>query len=141
MFKQIFKLTVVSVVWKKYKAGILSTLGLFIYYWLVEKLHADYLHYLSLQQSDAALGSSFLLKWLFLIGGLLLYLGFNFLRQRPLKTSIPHVESKASRKPRSKTQQQTPPSTAEDAPDPFAHLRDKPTLRSKGDFIIEKHDK
>ncbi|VUD64704.1 hypothetical protein TDB9533_03381 [Thalassocella blandensis] len=136
MFKQIFKLTVVSVVWKRYKAAIISTLALFIYYWLVEKLHEDYLHYISLQQSDSNIGFSFLLKWFFLASGLGLYLLFNFWRKRPVKSPLPHLDLKHKKK----TNKQTPQSadSTADADDPFANIRKREKLRSKADFVIEQ---
>lgn len=136
MFKQLFKLTVVSVIWKRYKAAIVSTLALFIYYWLVEKLHQDYLQYLSLQQTDTNLGSSFLLKWLMLGLGLGLYLLYNFWRKRPGKTPLPHVDIKQKKK----TRKQAPGNEAEldKGNDPFANIRQRKSLRSKADFVIEQ---
>ena len=83
MFNNLLRLTFVSYIWKRYRRLIVSTLLLFAYYWLVGKLHGDYILYSELTAKDATenatpssqahLGYSFIIKWLALILGGVIY--------------------------------------------------------------------
>ena len=85
MFKQIFRLTFATFIWKQYKRIIVSTLLLFAYLWLVGSIHSDFLSYAELQTDQTMAGRSFLLKWAALVSGVVLYLAYNFIRSAKRK--------------------------------------------------------
>ena len=124
MFKQLFKLTFITLVWSRYKPVIVSTFLLFIFFWLTHKVHADFLTYSELQNSDDNIGLSFIIKWLVLIAGIFLYFIYNHLAGKPRKSKTKNKRTEKA-----------------DKNDPFAEIRQKDKLRSKADFIVEKKNK
>jgi len=134
MFKQLFRLTVVTYVWKRYKAIIVSTVILFVFFWLVSQLHQDYLSYGDLNKDTQHIGLSFVIKWVAFMVGFIVYVLFN--------------SWQGKRASRSKDLPQDSVNTAQltsDTPDqevnlndPFYEIRQKDKLRSKADMIIEK---
>jgi hypothetical protein len=121
MIKNLFRLTVLSYVWARYKFVITSTLLLFAYFWLVAEVHEDFVEFIGLNNDTQYLGVSFLVKWLALILGTLVYFALNGRRRRA---------SAIARKP-----SQAEPETAED---PFESIRQKDRLRSAADFVVER---
>jgi len=77
MFKQFFRLTVVAYIWKRYKTIIISTLVLFIFFWVVSQLHADYVSYGDLNHDKQYIGLSFVIKWIAFVAGLVVYFLVN----------------------------------------------------------------
>ena len=131
MFKQIFRLAFITVIWKQYKGIIVSTLVLFIYLWLVGSVHADYMSYAETQSDEALVGSSFLYKWAALLSGVIIYIVYNFFRGS---------NSKNEEKP--VTQKKTPSKlilTGKlDADDPFAEIRNKEKLRTRAEILVDR---
>lgn len=134
MIKNIVKITLLNYLWKKYKAVIVSTVVLFFYFWLVGKLHEDYVSYSHLNNDTNNLGLSFVLKWLCFLVGLGLYLLVNARQNR--KESVLEKMSSTAEKGNAKTAAEASSSSSAD---PFQHLREKEKLRSKADVIIERH--
>jgi len=125
VFKQAFRLTFITFVWKKYKRIIVSTTVLFATLWLIGFIHDEYLEFAKLH-NDTNLGLSFMLKWVALLGSVAIYLIYNFVGSRKQKKSKGQTEI---------------PDTADDADDPFAEIRVRKTLRSKAEMIIEEEGK
>ncbi len=132
MFKQIFRLAFVTVIWKQYKGIIVSTLVLFTYLWLVGSVHADYMSYAEIQSDDALVGRSFLYKWAALVTGVIIYIVTNFFRGSRTKTN-------------NKTTSQTKTNAKliiagelSDDDDPFAEIRYKEKLRTRAEIVVEK---
>ena len=123
MFKQVFRLTFVTFIWKHYKRLIVSTILLFAYLWFVGYAHSEYLNYAS-QQESLSVGQSFFIKWLALLIGVGLYLLFHFLAP--------------SRKRQKKDKQSTVNEPVPGEPDPFDEIRKKEKLRSRADMMIDK---
>lgn len=121
MFKQVFRLTFITFVWKQYKRVIVSTVLLFAYLWLVGKVHTDFLDYARAEQ-NTDIGLSFLVKWAALAVGTLIYLAYNLVGRK--------------RKPVHKKQQVT--TVPDDASDPFAEIRLRKKLRSRAEMLIEE---
>ena len=135
MFKQIFRIAFVSLIWKQYKAIIISTVILFAYLWLIGNVHADYLSYAELQEDKSLAGRSFLLKWAALSSGVLLYIAFHFLR------------GSRNRRSSASSKQNVLSGTLVDRPnkdtnsndnDPFATIRTKKKLRSRAEIALDK---
>jgi len=134
MFKQLVKYTLAAVIWKRYRALILATVGLFVYFWVVGRLHGDFLAYVALRSSNENLASSFIIKWLFIGGGLSAYLGFLYFWQRePEERTLPKTPHK--------TPEASPKTSSHDQKDPFERLRTKTTLKAKGDTVIDRYPK
>jgi hypothetical protein len=134
MFKQIFRLTVVTYVWKRYKAIIVSTVILFVFFWLVSQLHQDYLSYGELNGDKAHIGLSFVIKWGILIVGFIAYVLFNSWQGR--QKTPPKPLSQSAVKPDALASNAT--GDEPNPNDPFDAIRKRKKLRSKADFIIEE---
>lgn len=131
MFKQVFRLTFVTVIWKQYKQVIVSTLALFLYLWLVGSIHEDYLAY---EQDRSAIGLSFILKWAAFAVGVMLYMLFHWLRPRKKSQKRSWFKSSAG-----KTSSEQP--VTQDGEDPFDDLRHQKKLRTRAEIIIDEKKK
>jgi hypothetical protein len=132
MFKQVFRLAFVTVIWKQYKQVIVSTLLLFTFIFLVSNIHADYLTHTEMQKDTTGTGLSFIAKWLAYAVGIGLYFFYHTIRGRN-KNAKPSKKSKPSSKRSVATLE---PESLED--DPFAEIRQRKTLRSRADFLEGK---
>ena len=130
MFKQIFRLTFATFIWKQYKRIIVSTLLLFAYLWLVGSIHSDFLSYAELQADQSMAGRSFLLKWAALIGGVVLYFSYNFFRSTKRKSS--GNSNSSTNNVEQDEQSQT------DQNDPFANIRKMKKLRTRAEISIDQ---
>ena len=137
--------------WRKYRVAMMATLILFAYFWLVSKLHLDFIAYLELAKTDEHLGWSFVVKWAFLIIGIVSYLLFLFLSNRAIHSESSRTsqseptsiwEKRDTISPESKVSAREDNKSSDDTPrgdDPFRALRTKPSLRSKSDLVIGKY--
>lgn len=131
MFKQAFRFAFVALIWKQYKAVIVSTLLLFAYMFLVSNLHSDYLNHLKLQEQSTSSGLSFVYKWLAYLAAIFIYFLFHWWRSKAEKSK---KDSKTSnRKDKKVMLDKIDPND-----DPFADIRKRKTLRSRADFIDGK---
>lgn len=150
MIKNIFRLTVIGYVWKRYKTLIISTLTLFVYFWIVSLLHGDFVGYIELNDDKQYLAMSFIIKWLAFAAGLMAYL---FINSRYGRKEHEKPESKnklADSFSSGKTKEKfSSHAAAKNAPsddsrqssaDPFDRIRQRDKLRSRADFIIENTD-
>lgn len=86
MMNQIFRITFVTFIYKRYKQTILSSALLLLVLWLIEKLHQDFVSYSQLNSDTSYLALSFGLKWLAFILVTCLYMGWNlFLKKEKFK--------------------------------------------------------
>ena len=108
----------------------MSTFVLFLYLWLIGKLHQDYVNYSELNSDHEYLALSFVIKWCAFFLGIMVYLLLNSLFPRSKKL-VPTVAKK----------NQKTESDQDAVVDPFAEIRQRKKLRSRADFIIEKHKK
>lgn len=169
MMNQIFRITFVTFIYKRYKQTILSTALLLLVLWLIEKIHQDFVNYSQLNEDTSFLAVSFGLKWFAFACVTGLYTAWNlfFKRESFKKESLSKAERKKygqllndedkfqddliakmralpTSKVTSKSAQKEPQNETdgEDAkPDPFAQIRDKETLKSKADFVLHKKPK
>ena len=134
MFKQAFRFAFVAIIWKQYKAVIVSTTLLFIYLFLVSWVHSDYIASAQLENQTTGLGRSFLVKWAAFGGGLGMYFLFHFVRSRlrriapkpPKSVLMPRVDNADAT-----DKIVNDPELAED---PFARIRSRKKLRGRKDF-------
>lgn len=139
MFKQIFRITFVTLVWKQYKSAITSTLLLFAFLWLVGNVHQDYLVYATEQNNEGLVGRSFLYKWIALVSGVLFYLSYHWLRSTGSKT-VKEVQSKNGyfTNGNSSTGKTNSFPDNDQGDDPFTELRNKGKLRSRAEILVDK---
>ena len=137
VFKQVFRIAFVTLIWKRYKALIISTALLIFSLYLIGQIHADFLQHWELQEDNSQTGQSFIYKWLAYISCISLYCAFHYFKssKKPADTA---QEKKAK--------QQSLASELEnlsDDEDPFASIRKREKLRSRSDFILKnkKEDK
>ena len=133
MFKQIFRVAFVTLVWKQYKHIIVSTLVLFAFLYLVGNVHADFLRHAELQDQKEGLGLSFIYKWLGFLFGVVAYFTYHYFRTRVTGTD---KTDKASKKKVANAKAALN-NEADDGDDPFARIRSRKKLRSRADFLIE----
>ncbi len=127
VFKQIFRVAFIALIWKQYKSLIISSLLLIAYLLLVGSIHDDYLTHAKLQKDSTSTGLSFIYKWLAYGLGILIYFVFHFFNG--LKTSKEDLNEKAV---------QANKDAKNDDSDPFAAIREMDKLRSRADFIEQQ---
>lgn len=135
MFNQLLKWTLLISIWRKYKQHIGITIVLVLALMLTSLLHQDFVNY-SLASNNDSLGLSYVIKW---VVYLVLVSGY-WLSITKIK-SIRDKDSDLHRKMKMTEEQSVKDSsnlTSENHPDPFANIRDKKSLRSEADMVIEK---
>ena len=127
MFKQVFRLTFVTFVWKQYKRVIVSTALLFVFLWFVGFAHSEYLDYAT-REGVENVGSSFFIKWIALILGVAIYFLFHYLT--PSRKDLKNNNNKESIKVMP---------LADGEPDPFDQIRNKEKLRTRAEIVIDEN--
>ena len=127
IFKQIFRIAFVALVWKQYKGLIISSVILIAYILLVGNIHDEYLTFKQSQANIEISGMSFIYKWLAYTIGVLAYFSFHFFRG--LSTPKQDLTEKAK---------QANKNAQNDEDDPFSAIRDMEKLRSRADFIEQQ---
>lgn len=127
IFKQVFRIAFIALIWKQYKGAIISTLLLLLYLLLVKNIHADILLAKTQSGQASSIGVSIVYKWLAYGLGVIAYLGFHVIRS--LKPSKPDLKELAK---------QANMEAMDDENDPFAAIRKRETLRSRADFLDGK---
>mgnify|MGYP000601477888 CR=1 FL=1 len=138
MFNKFLKITLIGFVWTRYGRMILSTLMLFVYFWVVGLIHQDYLDYLKLQGNGEGAGWSFVLKWLAFFTGIVI---FWFVNNRTRKKHGQKGDSTQSYKQGGSDLPAVKSNNANRSDDPFDAIRRKSKLRSKADMIIQEKNK
>jgi len=145
MLRPLLKVTFIAWIWQNYRHLLASTLVLFVCFWLINRVHQDYLNYLALKGSDAGVGLSFIIKWAAVVASITLYYFFNAFwgarksRKSPSKTSTSwfsgtdkHKESPTDMATSSKRDK------TDTVPDPFDQFRGNKKLRSRSEITVEK---
>ncbi len=126
IFKQAFRVAFVALIWKQYKAAIVSTLLLLTYLFIVSSIHQDYLAAVGPNDIDKL---SFIYKWAAYILGFVAFFIFHIVRGR-IKSSRVNTKDKIS---------ESRELTHTDQ-DPFSDIRTRKKLRSRADFLINEKD-
>lgn len=123
IFKQAFRVAFVALIWKQYKAGIISTLLLLAYLFIVSNVHQDYLAAVG---SDEINRLTFIYKWAAYAAGIVTFILFHLLRGRL-----------SPREPSTKEKIAEAKELTDTSEDPFASIRERKKLRSQADFLID----
>jgi len=135
IFKQIFRIAFVALIWKQYKAWIISTVLLLLGLYLIGQIHTDFLQHWQLQGDTSKTGQSFIYKWTAYLGSIALYIGFHYFR--PKKEPL-NNQKKNKEKQKELTLELEKLSGDQD---PFSAIRKREKLRTRSDFILEGKDK
>ena len=132
MFKPLLRLSIIATIWLKFGRQIVLGLVLILAIYLLQLIAQDVNEYLNNTSQTEYLGQVLLIKWTLI---LILLTAYGFF----LKTSLTK-KSKAkpteTSSPKAQAKNKAEPAKA----DPFAQIRDKKVLRSKGDILIEKQN-
>lgn len=122
MFKPLLKYTFLTLIWKKYRNVIVSSLLLLFAIMVIVIIHNDYVRYSEKTGEQASLAASFLLKWCLILGAIALYIVYVKI--------ILRVKPKPNKAAKSEPQVESA--------DAFSEIRKKGKLSSKADRIIDK---
>lgn len=133
MFKPLLRLSILASIWLKFGKQIIFGLLIIIALTILQFISHDINEYLNTTEQTQYLGYVLIAKWcliLAIVASYLLYIKYSLRSKRA--TKLKQASKQASTKPAALTNSNT------NEQDPFAHLRDKKKLRSKGDLLIEK---
>lgn len=136
MFRFLAKSALATVIWKRYRRPLGSTLALLVSYFFIAMVHSDYVDWSTTTSEHEHLWASFVVKWLALIGVTLLYYWFN---SRALSSHNAHTETRTERQANTRTKRPRAPAeshTPTAGADPFAEIRRKDKLRSRADIAM-----
>ncbi|HEY7883815.1 MAG TPA: hypothetical protein VIC08_02595 [Cellvibrionaceae bacterium] len=137
MFRFLAKSALATVLFKRYRRTIISTLLLFAAYFFISMIHGDYVSYATSADDKQFLWISFLLKWALLIGLSLLYYFYNARlldnSPKPPEKSLPAKTAKRDQAPDGETNSKVA--------DPFEAIRQKDKLQTRGDVFLKNSHK
>lgn len=143
MFRFLAKTAIASVIWKRYRRMIVSTLVMFAGFFLISQLHSDFVQYAKEVEEKQLLAWAYLAKWAgfgLVFGG---YYFFNFPPSWLHRQAGTLQEQKGfggrSLEESSASGSQNTDSTAgsNQTTDAFAAIRHKPKLRGRGDLNLK----
>jgi hypothetical protein len=137
MFRFLAKSALATVIWKRYRRPLGSTLALLVSYFFIAMVHSDYVAWATTTAEHEHLWASFVVKWLALIGVTLLYYWFN---SRALSRHNAHTETRTERQANTHAKRASAPADSHKpatGPDPFAEIRRKDKLRSRADIAMD----
>ncbi|MCU4674883.1 hypothetical protein N7931_04480 [Catenovulum sp. 2E275] len=130
MFKPLLRLSILATIWVKFGRQILIGLVVILAIFLLQFIANDINEYLNNTGQTQNLGYVLLAKWGLILTIIISY----FFYVKVSLTKKTKVKAEPLKNQPTATKTPNLPATS----DPFAHLRDKKTLRSKGDILIEK---
>ena len=137
MLGPLLRWSVLLTVWQKYKRHLVVAAIVILSWLLVDVLHQDFVEYSQLSQSQHSswLAWSYVAKWG--SDACILALAVIYLKRTAANgsTKLQQAMTAANSKRESKN---ADTSISPDKPDPFATIRQKKTLRSKADLILEQ---
>ncbi|WP_045859920.1 hypothetical protein [Teredinibacter purpureus] len=138
MFKFLTKSIVFSVVWRRYKTLIVSTVLLFLMYFVIALIHDDYVEYSLASQTENALGFAYIVKWAAMAIGTFVYYVINFppaiLRKNKSGKRLRDAEEEAVLGAACENFSENPLRDN----DPFAGIRQKKQLNSRADACLKE---
>ncbi|WP_075185250.1 hypothetical protein [Teredinibacter haidensis] len=134
MFKFLAKSFVATVLWGRYKRLVLSTILLFVAYFIVSMVHDDYLEYSLAVGAAQSLSWAYLAKWVGIALLSIAYYLFNF------PPSVFTREKKQSSEPDGTKDNTLGSIESTEVGDPFNHIRKKKVLKGRGEAGLKGGD-
>ncbi|WP_017445066.1 hypothetical protein [Gayadomonas joobiniege] len=131
MLNPLIRLTFLATIWKKYQVNIKQLLLTLVLLILVHLIYLDATEYLRTTESNTYLLSALIIKWL--LNFLIVAICWLRIKQH-YKTKQQGSLPKAQVKTKTSADNNS-------AIDPFARIREKKTLRSRGDILIDNKPK
>lgn len=148
MMNQIFRLTFITFIWKKYKRVIVSLVALIFSLWMVEQIHQDFVQYSQLNNDTSYLAASFVIKWIVFLLAAVLFVLINSLFKAKKATEKKVLKSQPKKAFFFKLSasekvpfNDTLVDSSKNQIDPFDAIRNKTKLRSKADVVLERAKK
>ncbi|WP_020207581.1 hypothetical protein [Gilvimarinus chinensis] len=139
MFRFFAKSAIATLIWKRYHRVILATLALLLGYFLISMIHGDYVDYAQGAQDTKLLWLSYIAKWTGLIVITALYYFYLKLVLAPKEVKAPQANTSRQKHPHKQKQHNGPTPSIEPEHDPFANIRQKEKLKSRGDIALDSH--
>lgn len=132
MLAPIFRLTLLTFIWSKYKRVIIAGVAMIVALLLINYLHNDFINYSALQEEQRYIGTSFIVKWVVSLAILLAYLIYARHLLKPNKNTPAKTQDnfKITSSPQASNQ-------PEESNDGFDSIRQKEHLLSKADLVIK----
>ncbi|MGH1440004.1 MAG: hypothetical protein ACRBBR_07850 [Cellvibrionaceae bacterium] len=142
MWNNLLKITLVSYLWKRYKRTIIALPLLLLYFWFVNLVHHDIIAYATLNNDTSWLGWTFLVKWLFILLGVAVFVFIHATAKTVGESRLADslrggVKGNLKDKPKESALEDPDPLSPE-TEDVFDRIRHKKSLRSKADVVLEK---
>ena len=131
MLNQLLKFTLFTSAWLWLKPRWRGLLAIIVFVLLVNILHQEYLDYVSISEDKAMLVWSFVVKWGLIIIGVLLYFFSATLGGKPAQAKTGKVKAGTEAAPQAGN-------ADESGDDGFNFLREKKTLHSKADKLLDR---
>lgn len=142
MWNNLLKITLVSYLWKRYKRTIVALPLLLLYFWFVNLVHHDIIAYTTLNDDTSWLAWSFLVKWLFILVGVAVFVFIHVTAKSTNENRLSDIMQRNSKDNlkdslKNNASKESEPLSPE-AEDVFDRIRSKKSLRSKADVVLEK---
>ena len=140
MLNQMVKWTVIISLWRTYKRHVSATFFLLLALLLITLFHQDFVEF-SEKSDSSYLALSYVVKWAAYVISVLLYMvAIKKINASATFDSTLHAMMNAKSSDKEIRKRDFDKSVDDSEPkqsDPFEHLRNKKSLRSKADFIID----
>lgn len=134
VFHHFLKWSLLISFWRRYRAALKQLPILVIAVLLIYNIHADYVAYVEVSDDHRFLAGSFVVKWALIA---FLVLGY-WLYARHLLSHKNKAQPKSMDR---KKGDNALNSTDSDTPDPFEKIRNKSTLLSRSEYLINKKNR
>jgi len=133
VWNNLLKLSVFSYLWRQYKKTIILLPLLLVFFWVVTIAHADYLAYIELQGDKQWIGASFIVKWLVLALGVVVFVMLH-LRGNMSKNVVTNIDTELVNQT---TNAEKEALFTQEINDSFDRIRKKDSLSSKADLLLK----
>ena len=127
MLPQLLKWGVLLGIWRRYGGAIKLLPLLLLVLAIIFYVHGDYINYVEVSENQHWLARSFLIKWLLVLAVVGIYWLY-------VKRLLATPSGGKSKKPEESLQSER---KTDAEPDPYKNIREKDTLRSRSDVLIQ----
>ena len=133
VWNNLLKLSLLSYLWRRYKKTIILLPLLLLFFWVVGVAHGDYLSYAELQGEKQWIGASFIVKWIAMALGVVVFVLAHLGGKAPKEGSGNIDAERVSKTPSAEKETLF----TQEINDSFDRIRKKHSLSSKADVILK----